>query len=375
MEKNISRKNNRKKKRTKKVVIILIIITTLIVAIFGSIGYAYQNYMILPVDTTKTSEFELFEFESKETIRNIADQLAQKGIVKKSLALQLRAKQRKIDYIAAPGKYEFKKSMTLDEILDIIEQGRTAYDFQIPISDGSDIDSLLDAYSTTENERMAMETTIEDIGYITKLKQRFTFLPDEILQDGMRHRLEGFLGNGTYYLKMDDPITVLIEKALEQFEKEYRENNLENKLKQQGKSLYEIVTMASVVRGEVFSGDTENQKMVAGVFYNRIEEGMKFQSDVTVGYSLGLKELNYTQEQLDNPSPYNTYAHEGLPKGPINNPGFDVIEASLAPTKNDYYYFLADVCDDGKGEFGKIYYAKDFRQHNAYSAEFLACIR
>jgi UPF0755 protein len=115
--------------------------------------------------------------------------------------------------------------------------------------------------------------------------------------------------------------------------------------------------------------------MVAGVFYNRIEEGMKFQSDVTVGYSLGLQELNYTQEQLDNPSPYNTYVYEGLPKGPINNPGFDVIDAALSPTKNDYYYFLADVCDDGKGEFGKIYYAEDLKKHNAYSAEFLACIR
>lgn len=375
METTISRKKNKKAKKQKKVMKITIIFLVFVLLIGGAVGGAYWNYFVAPVESTQTAEPEIFEFEKDESVRNIGNTLKEAGIIKESWALFLQSKIRGIDYVAQPGNYQFTKSMTLNEILDIIAGGKTAYDIQFPISDGADIDDILLSFSTNEGERMAMDAEINDLAYIQELRTRFTFLPEEILQDGMRHRLEGFLGNGKYYLKDEDGIKVLVEKALESFEKQYIDTNLESRLAASGHSLYEAVTMASVVRGEVFSGDTENQKLVAGVFYNRITEGMMFQSDVTVGYSLGLKETNYTMEELENPSPYNTYVHAGLPYGPINNPGFDVIEAALEPTPSNYYYFLADICDDGKGEFGKIYYAENIRDHNTYSAEYLACIR
>ncbi|GBU10458.1 hypothetical protein AwErysi_00740 [Erysipelotrichaceae bacterium] len=377
METVISRgknRRNRKNKKKKKLIILFTILIILIAVISASVVGGYQYYFVNPVEQTYESEVQIFELETRETVRNIASELAEAGIIKADWPMILEAKKRKIEYVSKAGKYSFSKAMTISRILDIIEKSETAYDIQIPISDGTTIDGLLETFSRHEGEKNALDAEINDLAYIGKLREQFSFLPAEIEGEGFRHRLEGFLGNDTYFLKDDDTIQVLIEKALSKFESEYNDAKLGQKLISSNKTLFEVVTMASVVRGEVLSGDIENQKLVAGVFYNRAEADMPFGSDVTVGYSLGINDVNYTQEELDNPSPYNTYVHPGLPLGPINNPGFDVIEAALNPTDSKYYYFLADICNDGHGEFGKIYYAEDYRQHNIYRDEYLGCI-
>lgn len=113
----------------------------------------------------------------------------------------------------------------------------------------------------------------------------------------------------------------------------------------------QALILASIVEGE--TGVADERARVAGVFHNRLRRGMKLQSDVTVAYGVAKREgrpgniLNrpLSREDLATPDPYNTYTNEGLPPGPINNPGRDAIAAAIDPAPTDALYFVAD----GKG--------------------------
>lgn len=117
------------------------------------------------------------------------------------------------------------------------------------------------------------------------------------------------------------------------------------------KTPQQAMILASLVEGE--TGVTDERAMVAGVFHNRLRRGMKLQSDVTVAYGVAKREgrpgtiLNrpLSRDDLATPDPYNTYANEGLPPGPINNPGRNAIAAAIDPAPTDALYFVAD----GKG--------------------------
>jgi len=329
-----------------------------------------------PVDWQSHELIGGFKFEYKETMREIAQQLKEKHVITSSWAFQIKAKLRGLDYVAKAGNYAFTKAMTIDEILTILASGETAYDFQIPIGDGGNIDKLLSQFTGGDDEEITqLNSVINDPSYIRELRAKYPFLPEELLEDGFRHRLEGFLAPGMYYLKDDDTIKVLIEKAIDKFQENYVAHNWQNKLQRVNKSLFEVMTMSSVVRAETFPGDTDNQKQVAGVFYNRLADGMRLGSDPTVGYAINAPDINYTQAELQYESPYNTYLYPGLPRGPINNPDPDVVDAVIDYTKNDYYFFIADICDDQVGEFGKVYYGRTETEHEAYVEKYLGCYR
>jgi UPF0755 protein len=124
--------------------------------------------------------------------------------------------------------------------------------------------------------------------------------------------------------------------------------------------LNEVVTLASIVEKE--ANTTEDRKLVAGVFYNRLRAGMKLESDVTVNYATG--KTNTTPEDLSVNSPYNTYKVPGLPVGPICNPGLDAILATANPTQSDYLFFIAD-------KSGHVHFAKTLSEHNENIKKYL----
>lgn len=368
-----TRRQMKKKKKRGATTKILVILLCIVAVLLGGAGMYLIN--LQPVNKNAVDEIILVEFEQDENMRNIAAKLKAENVIKSEALLKWRAKGQGVQYIAKPGNYKFSPAMTLDDIIDIIKNGKTAWDFRMIIRDGMDMDEVLADFAGNDPVLVEQYTNqLNNLDYINAQREKFPFLPLEISGDGFRHRLEGFLALGEYQIKEDTTLEEYIDMALERFQKEYTENGLEAKLLEHNKSLFEVVTMASLVRGEVFSEDYENQRKVAGVFYNRIANDMLLQSDVTVGYSLGKKDTNYTMEELENPSPYNTYATPGLPHGPINNPEFKTIEAVLDPIESTYFYFLADICDDGHGVFGEIYYSEDMAQHDAYAREYLACI-
>jgi len=125
-------------------------------------------------------------------------------------------------------------------------------------------------------------------------------------------------------------------------------------------SKQDLVTLASIVEKE--TGVAEERPMVAAVFLNRLSQKMRLQSDPTIIYGLvgGKGKLDHpiTRSELDQPTPYNTYQIDGLPPGPIANPGKAAIEAVLAPAKTNALYFVAN----GTGGHA---FAATLEEHNA----------
>ena len=160
--------------------------------------------------------------------------------------------------------------------------------------------------------------------------------------------LEGFLFPATYGFALDVTATDVIEQMLQAFDERYL-SDIQPLLSSSSLSLNEIVTLASIVEREAQL--QEERPVIASVFLNRLAEGMALEADPTVQYALGndpaaVAEFGYwkrdlTIADLAIDSPYNTYAHAGLPPGPIANPGLDSILAVLRPAQTDYLYFVA----------------------------------
>ena len=128
-------------------------------------------------------------------------------------------------------------------------------------------------------------------------------------------------------------------------------------------SLNDIITVASIIERECKVD--EERPLVASVIYNRLAKGMPLQMCSTVQYILGKAKpvLSVADTKID--SPYNTYIHSGLPKGPICSPGEASIKAALYPAKTNYMYFVVSEKLDGSHNFSKSYskFEKDTRAY------------
>ena len=183
-----------------------------------------------------------------------------------------------------------------------------------------------------------------------ELKKQFSFL-----QELPSHAtLEGFLLPDTYELFDDVKPTEVVHKMLQNFETRMQKEGLFEEIKKQGLSLYEVVTLASLLEREAIH--YEDKRIIAGIIENRLKRDMPLQLDASLMYVTGRGSLLLTKEDLDSDSPYNTYEHKGLPLGPIANPGIDSIKAVLNPQKTNYLYYLSD-------RHYTIHYSTTFEQH------------
>ncbi len=154
--------------------------------------------------------------------------------------------------------------------------------------------------------------------------------------------LEGFLYPDTYKLRADDLTPqAIIQPMLDRFEQValpvYQQPQNQTNL-----SLKEWVTLASIVEKESVVASERNR--IAGVFTNRLKQGISLGADPTVEYGLNIRQTEdqpLTLAQVNTPSPYNTYLNPGLPPTPISAPGVASLEATLAPEETEYLYFVA----------------------------------
>lgn len=176
-----------------------------------------------------------------------------------------------------------------------------------------------------------------------------------------RQDLEGYLFPDTYRFLKGVSAEEVVAKMRETFTKKAIEGLLDRS-EEQGLSLHEALTLASIVEAEVRS--FEDRKLVADIFLRRLDIGMPLQADSTVNYVTGkdTPSISYADRDID--SPYNTYKYRGLPPGPIGNPGAEAIRALLEHASNPYFFFLTDA-------EGKVYYAKTLEEHNVNKARYL----
>ncbi|HEX9692677.1 MAG TPA: endolytic transglycosylase MltG [Gemmatimonadales bacterium] len=161
--------------------------------------------------------------------------------------------------------------------------------------------------------------------------------------------LEGYLYPSTYLVRRDARAGDVVRQMVEEFERQWRPE-WNARLDSLGFARHQLVTLASIIEGEV--RDPRDRRYVSSVYHNRLKRGMRLQADPTVAYGLHARRRLFERDLFVR-SPYNTYAIDGLPPGPIGAPSAASMEAALYPAKTDFLYFVARV--DGLHVFSRTY--------------------
>jgi UPF0755 protein len=165
--------------------------------------------------------------------------------------------------------------------------------------------------------------------------------------------LEGYIYGETYQFDSSATVEQILRRTFKEYEDIIQAHHLQEGFAQQGLTLYQGITLASIIQREV--AHTTDQKQVAQVFYTRLHTNMPLGSDVT--YQYAAKQLGVAPTP-DLDSPYNTRKNPGLPPGPIAVPGLSALEAVAAPAAGDYVYFLS-------GDDEVTYFARTNAEHEA----------
>lgn len=291
----------------------------------------------------------------------IAEILKENKLIRNKTAFKIYVKINKVSNFQA-GTYYLKQNMNVKEITDMLQTGIMHDPNQLSITyiEGKNMRWLAKKIEeTTNNTQEDVMKSLENEEYIDSLIDKYWFLTNEIKQDGIYYTLEGYLFPDTYAIKNKE-VTVeeIFKKMLDKMEsvlEQYKDEIEESKY-----SVHEILTIASIIETESMSSD--GRKDVASVIYNRLNNGMAIQSDVTTYYAVkvDMGERDLYQKELDTYNAYNTRGPnmEGkLPIGPVASVSKSSIEAALEPNKTDYIFFVAD-------KNGKLYFTKTAIEHN-----------
>lgn len=268
------------------------------------------------------------------SFNGIAAELEQVGMIRSSLHFRLVARLRGLDRSMQAGDYRLSAAMLPAEILEKLASGLTdSRKFALP--EGYSI------YQTAE--------LLERQGIFGRQEFLDACADPQLLKKLHipTRSVEGFLFPGTYQVGFKMSEVDLIKEMVREFR--HRTERLQPLVAASGKSLVQVVTLASMVEREAMVA--EEKPLIASVFLNRLKVGMPLQSDPTAVYGVKVFGGGVTREDLQRKSPYNTYQIKGIPPGPIGNPGFDALVAVLEPAKTDYFYFVARK--DGTHQFSR----------------------
>ena len=205
---------------------------------------------------------------------------------------------------------------------------------------------------------------VDDLPLLVDYSSDFSFLEDK----PDNRSLEGYLYPDTYRIFTSSSPDELVEKMLSNFDSQLTDK-MRTDIKAQGKSIYEIVTMASILEKEApmsyTSGDNRDARIISGIFWRRITARQALQSCATLAYILGVNKTQYTTADTKVESPYNTYKYRDLPPGPISNPGILAIEAAIYPLSTSYNYFLTPTGSSN------IVYATTYAEHLSNKRKYL----
>ena len=331
-----------------KVLISVVIILLLLVFIF--------IFLTGPVNSRNKTLIDV-EITQGTSTSKIAEILKDNKLIRSKTMFKIYSKLGSTKSLQA-GVYQFSQDMSLKEIVDELGNGSN-YNPNLVVLTFKEGERLTDYAEViakgTNHTYQDVISKVNDVNYLTELIDEYWFLTDDILDSDIYYPLEGYLSPNTYHFKDKDvKIEDVIKKLLDQEEKEL--DKYKNELS--GKNIHEIITMASVV--ELEGTNSENKKMITGIFYNRLSSGYNMGSDVTTYYALQRPMTSdLTTKQFATVNPYNTRSTTmigKLPIGPICNPSDESIDATIHYTDNDYLFFVAD-------KHGKIYYSRTNAEH------------
>lgn len=310
------------------------IIFTTCLLVFFIFLFIFSYLVNIPL--SKNAKERVFAIKEGERLKEIAGNLRKEGMINSKWVFIFYVWLRGKAGVLQAGNYNLSPSMNIREISRKIINGDIIQDWvKVTIPEG---------WSIKQIEKQLVASGLISAG------------------DKLPPEQEGFLFPDTYYFDKDFTITDIVEKMLDNFDKKLTED-LKTEIKKQGKTIFEIITMASILEKEVQT--YEDMQIVSGIFWKRIENNYPLESCATIAYILGVDKWRYSYEDTRIESPYNTYLNTGLPPTPITNPGLSAIKAAIYPLESDYNFFLSDP------ETGKTIFSKTLEEHNQNKAKYL----
>lgn len=285
-----------------------------------------------------------FEVKTGMTTEDIAQDLQSHGIINNTLGFRILARLEGKDTKFKNGIYYFRVGMTNQSVLDQLVKGPANQVVRVTIPEGYTVEDIA---NLLEKENLVSK---EDFCKVAKDFAPYEYMKPALDNKDIKYSVEGFLFPDTYDFDKSYTAKQIMQIMVDNFD-----SKLSTEMRAQAKaedlSIFKLVTMASLVERE--AKFEEDRPIIADVFFKRLKDGMKLQSDATIQYALDEHKEEFSIEDTKYESPYNTYLHEGLTPGPIGNPGLDSIKAVLNPKKTDYLYFVADK--DGHNHYSVTY--------------------
>lgn len=304
-----------------------------------------QKYAAQMTEQRESQEIE-FVLEEETDRTEVARMLEELGIISNRYLFELELFLKNSSKTYRAGTYILDPSMTNTEINVTLRrrpEAEVVHD-QITIPEGFSIRDI--AVYLEGREFMTAEEFIEACD---NFDSYFSFLYDVPQRP---NRLEGYLFPDTYFVTQNPTANEIIYKMLARFDEIYT-FELRQRADELGMSMDEIIIIASMIEKEV-RVHSERAK-VAQVIYNRLKEPMRLQIDATVIFALDKPRARLTFADLEVVSPYNTYVIDGLPIGPIGNPGLNCIMAALYPEEGRYLYYVVSNPETGEHHFSTTY--------------------
>jgi UPF0755 protein len=324
------------------------IVGGIIVLIIIMVATALITYAVeLSPRTKNTGQLIKVTIETGSTPSDIGHELQNDKVIRSATAFEIYAKFSGNDGKLQAGTYRLSPSDSTHQIIDHLVKG-SVDTFSITFLPGAtvvqDREVLISAgFGTTEIDAALAKT------YTSPLFDTKPASSD----------LEGYIYGQTYDFNDGATVASILQRTFDEFETVVQKYNLVSEFQKQGLTLYQGITLSSIVQREVNApkGDTpsSDQQQVAQVFYLRLADNIPLGSDVTFMYAAQKYNIPSTPTT---PSPYNTRINTGLPPGPIAVPGLTALEATADPATTDYEYFLA-------GDNGTIYFAHTEAEHEA----------
>ncbi|MFA6382658.1 MAG: endolytic transglycosylase MltG [Candidatus Buchananbacteria bacterium] len=309
------------------------------------------------LDTAISRDAQLKEFivEPGWGSTKISQELEKQGLISNSWVFELYVWFKGVSSKLQDGQYFLAKNLSIKEIAQILSRGAgVTKEVNLTFIEGWNNEEYAD-YLTQKG----ISSKTDFLAVIQK-KADWWDESDFLASKPRNLDLEGYLFPDTYRIYHDAAIKDIVRKMLDNFGKKLTPE-LRAEITRQGKTIHEIVTLASILEKEV-SSETD-RKLVADIFYKRLKAGMPLQADSTVNYvtGKGVSRSTAVDTKIDNP--YNTYKYKGLPPGPICNPGLSAITAAIYPQANPYWYFLTTPD-------GQVIYSKTHDEHVKAKAKY-----
>lgn len=368
-------KPKKEKKSHVKAFVISFLVFLALLSAGGYFGYQYVQSSLQPVDAS-SKQYVTVGIPEGSNVQEIGTTLEKAGLVKHGLIFSFYAKYKNYTDLKA-GYYNLQKSMSTEDLLKELQKGGTAEPQEpvlatLTIPEGYTIDQIAQAVGQLQGDfkepltAEAFLAKVQDETFISQEVAKYLSLLESLptKDSGARYRLEGYLFPATYSIKESTTIESLIDEMLAAMDKNL--SPYYSTIKSKNLTVNELLTIASLVEKE--GAKTEDRKLIAGVFYNRLNRDMPLQSNIAILYAQGKLGQNISLAEdvaIDTniDSPYNVYKNVGLMPGPVDSPSLDAIESSINQTKSDNLYFVADVTE------GKVYYANNQEDHDRNVAE------